>query len=243
MNYLIINGSPRKKITYSVIKQVISNFDGNFEEIHLAKEKIPMCNGCYKCIMEGEEYCPHYDIINPIMDKIRKCDGIIIGSPVYSMNVTALLKNFFDHTAYLYHRPQFFTKKALVVVTTAGAGQKKVADYIDENLKYWGVNNIYKLHFACGGKDSLEKDKINKTAKKFARDVESKKMHSPKFSNIISYNVWRAMACCDDPIPADKKYWFDSQLVSQEFAPEVKLNIFKKLFSKFVFFFFRKVFK
>ena len=165
-----------------------------------------MCNGCYKCIMEGEEYCPHYDIINPIMDKIRKCDGIIIGSPVYSMNVTALLKNFFDHTAYLYHRPQFFTKKALVIVTTAGAGQKKVADYIDENLKYWGVNNIYKLHFACGGKDSLEKDKINKTAKKFARDVESKKMHSPKFSNIISYNVWRAMACCDDPIPADKKY-------------------------------------
>ena len=51
MKYVIINGSPRKKNTWSMVKQAKSNLDGEFEEIQLMKEKIPMCNGCFKCIM------------------------------------------------------------------------------------------------------------------------------------------------------------------------------------------------
>ena len=42
-------------------KVSINNDDNEaeFDEIHLIKEKLPMCNGCFKCIMEGEENCPH----------------------------------------------------------------------------------------------------------------------------------------------------------------------------------------
>ena len=47
MKYVIINGSPRKKNTWSMVKQAKSNLDGEFEEIKLMKEKIPMCNGCF----------------------------------------------------------------------------------------------------------------------------------------------------------------------------------------------------
>ena len=136
MKYVIINGSPRKKNTWSMVKQAKANLgeDAEFEEIQLMKAKIQMCNGCFKCIMEGEDHCPHKDIVQSIIDKIRWADGIVIASPVYAMNVTGLIKNFFDHTAYLYHRPEFFDKKALIVVSTAGAGQKDVAKYIDENV-------------------------------------------------------------------------------------------------------------
>ena len=132
MNYVIINGSPRRKNTWMMVEQAKKNLNGNFEEIHLMKEKIPFCNGCFKCFMEGEEKCHHHEKIKEILDKIRQADGIIIACPVYALNVPGLLKNFFDHTAYLYHRPEFFTKKALVIVSTAGAGQKDVAKYIDE---------------------------------------------------------------------------------------------------------------
>ena len=242
MKYVIINGSPRKKNTWAVVKQIMKNLDGEFEEIHLIKEKIPMCNGCFKCIMESQDLCPHADKIAPIVEKLKAADGIIIASPVYAMNVTALLKNFIDHTAYFYHRPEFFTKKALVAVTTAGRGHKEVSKYIDETLRHWGVNKVYRLAFACGGKDNLETEEIDKTSKKFRADVESGKLHSPKFSDIIFYDVWRAMALNEDHIEPDKKFWRDTGLINHDFAPEVRLGILKKLFSKIMFNIFKRVF-
>ncbi|WP_405306761.1 flavodoxin family protein [Methanobrevibacter sp.] len=243
MKYVIINGSPRRKNTWKMVEQAKMNLKGDFEEIHLMKEKIPMCNGCYKCIMEGEEKCPHEDKVKPIVDRMMEADGIIIASPVYAMNVTALLKNFFDHTAYFYHRPDFFTKKALVVVSTAGAGHKKVANYIDETLRHWGVNKVYKIAMACGGKDALETKQIDKVSQKFAADVESGKMHSPKFGDIVFFDVWKAMAVSSDPIKADAEFWHKSDLVNHDFAPEVKLNPLKKLFSKLMFLIMKKVMK
>lgn len=236
MKYVIINGSPRKKNTCAVIKQVKSNLEGKFEEICLQNEEIPLCVGCYACIKFGEEYCPHYDKINPIIKKIDSCDGIIIGSPVYAMNVTALLKNFFDHTAYLFHRPQFFTKKAVVVVTTAGAGHKKVAKYIDETLRHWGVNKVYKIAMTCGGKETLETKEIDKVSKKFFSDVKSNKIYSPKFGDIMFFDVWKAMAYSKNPIKADAKYWRETGLINEDFSPDVKLNFIKKGFSKVMFF-------
>ncbi len=241
MKYIIINGSPRKKNTWAAVKQVKKSLKGEFEEIQLMKENIPMCNGCFKCIMEGEEKCPHFDIVNPIIEKLKNADGLILTSPVYAMNVTGILKNFFDHTAYLYHRPEFFSLKVLVIVTTAGAGHKDVAKYMDETLRHWGVNKVYKISFACGGKDSLDTKAIDKIAKRFSDDVESGKLHSPKMMDIIFYNVWRRMALSDDPIEADKIYWQQSGLINHDFAPEVKLGIFKKLFSKIMFAIFKKV--
>lgn len=241
MKYLIINGSPRQKNTWSMVQQAKANLNGDFDEIHLLHEQIPMCVGCYNCINESEKKCPHNNKIQPIIDKIRECDAIIIASPVYAMNVSALLKNFIDHTAYLYHRPEFFTKKALVLVSTAGAGHKKVANYIDETLRHWGINKVYKFSMACGGKDSLETKKINKISEKFAADVESGKLHSPKFMDIIFFDVWKAMALGDDAIPADRKYWKESGLVNYDFSPEVELGILKGIFSKIMFNILRRV--
>jgi multimeric flavodoxin WrbA len=243
MRYVIINGSPRKKNTWAVVRQVQKNLKGEFEEIHLMKENIPICTGCCNCIMEGEERCPHFDKINPIIEKIRKADAIIITSPVYAMNVSGLLKNFIDHTAYIYHRPEFFTKKGLVVVTTAGAGKKGVVKYIDETLRHWGVNKVYKISLACGGKEHLETKDIDRTSKKFADDVESGKLHSPKIMDLIYFNVWKAMAVSEVPIKADRDFWIETDLTSHDFAPEVKLGVIKKAFSKIMFAILKKVIK
>ena len=235
MKYVIINGSPQKKNTWAIVEQVKTNLTGEFEEIHLMKENIPICTGCAKCIMEDEEKCPHRDKIRPVIEKMRAADAIIIASPVYAMNVSALLKNFLDHTAYIYHRPEFFTKKALVVVSTAGSGQKDVAKYIDETLRHWGVNKVYKITYAYGGDESIETKDIDRTSQKFAGDVESKKLHSPKFMDVIFYNVWRVLALSKDPIKPDREYWASTGLVNHDFAPEVNLGIVKKVFAKIMF--------
>lgn len=243
MKYVVINGSPRRKNTWKMVKQVKTNLNGDFEEIHLMKEKIPLCNGCFKCIVESEEKCPHMELIKPIVDKMMAADGIIIACPVYAMNVTGLLKNFFDHTAYFYHRPEFFTKKALVIVSTAGAGHKKVANYIDETLRHWGVNKVYKIALTCGGKDVLDASQIDKVSGKFNRDMESNKLHNPKLGDIIFFDVWKAMALSDNPIEVDSQFWIKNGLVNNDFAPGINLNIFKKLFSKLMFFILKRVIK
>ncbi|WP_458455131.1 flavodoxin family protein [Methanobrevibacter sp.] len=243
MKYVIINGSPRRKNTWKMVEYARKNINGEFEEIHLMKEKIPLCNGCYNCIVESEEKCPHRDKVKPIVDKMKNADGIIIASPVYAMNVTALLKNFLDHTAYFYHRPEFFTKKALVVVSTAGSGQKNVAKYIDETIRHWGVNKVYKITYACGGKDEFDLKNINEVSKKFARDVESGKMHNPKLGDIVFYDVWKAMALSKEPIEADKQYWMKNNLTDYDFAPEIQLNLFKRIFSRAMFFILKRVIK
>ena len=96
---------------------------------------------------------------------------------------------------------------------------------------------------ACGGIDSLETSEIDKTAKKFCNDLKSKKLHSPKFSDIIYYDVWKAMAFSKEPIKADKKYWEATGLVNYDFAPDIKLGFFKGIFAKIVFAMMKKVIK
>lgn len=243
MKYLIINGSPRQKNTWKIVEQVKTNLNGEFDEIHLIAEQIPSCIGCYNCIIEGEHLCPHNELIQPIVSKMLQCDALIITSPVYAMNVTALLKNFFDHTAYLFHRREFFTKKALVIVTTAGAGHKKVSKYMSETLGHWGFNKVYRIAITCGGREFLDTKDIDKVSREFGEDVESSKLHSPKIKDIFYYQVWRAMALIDNPIKADKEYWFGTGLVYHDFAPEVKLNIFKKVIAKVMFKILRKMIK
>ena len=73
--------------------------------------------------------------------------------------------------------------------------------------------------------------------------MKSKKLHSPKFMDIIFYNVWRAMSISKDPIKADAEYWQKTDLVNNDFAPCVKLNPVKKVFAKIMFFIMKKVIK
>jgi multimeric flavodoxin WrbA len=48
---------------------------------------------------------------------MHAADGVIFATPVYVMNVSALMKTFIDHFSYIYHRPRFFDKKALLLST------------------------------------------------------------------------------------------------------------------------------
>ena len=90
------------------------------------------------------------------------------------------------------------------------------------------------------GKEHLETKEIDKTAKRFNEDVKSKKLHSPKFGDILFFNVWKAMATSSNPIPADKKYWEETNFINHDFAPTIKLNIIKRAFGKLMYFILKK---
>lgn len=246
MKCLVINGSPRQKNTWSMVKQVESQMSSlghvDFDEIHLKKLNIPFCNGCTNCILNGEDKCPHYDIIRGIAEKMESADCIILSSPVYVNGPTGLIKNFLDHFAYYYHRPRLFDKKALVLVSTQGSGSKDVANFLEMELDNFGVNKVFKVSLIFHGKKELDDkmvETLNKTAIDFYNDVSSGKIHNPKRSQVLQYTLWRAMAN-KGSIETDHNFWIEHDYLNHDYHPSVKLNILNIIIAKVVYLFFNK---
>lgn len=242
MKVLVIHGSPRKRNTWDVLNLVKAEMSKEerieFEDIELIKENIPICNGCFMCFYKGENVCPHYEKISKIARKIEMADALIITSPVYSLQITGLLKNFIDHMSYNFHRPRYFTKKALVITTTAGAGHKDAADYIKNVLYSWGLNYVHTIPVAFRGKgvSNKNKDKILLGARKFIIDLKSKKLKTPSIKEVVMFNAWRAMTRKKyDEGSADYEYWRKNGLANVIFPSEVKIGIIKRVIGNSVY--------
>lgn len=249
MKCLIINASPRKGNSYALVKIAKQKMQSmgavDFEEIHLGKTDIPLCVGCFNCFLKGEDKCPHHTLVAPIAQAIEACDCLMICCPIYSLALTAHLKNVFDHMSYNFHRPRFFEKKAFVITTTAGAGAKSVAKYIRDVLKHWGFNRVLTYSIACrsaGGYQATPKvkQKIEQTAKIFYEDVASGKLHRPTLKRVMYYNAWRAMANANKD-GCDYRYWKETDMLDSMFAKAMKLGIAGKLFGRFIYAIFRRV--
>lgn len=240
MKVLIINGSPHKGNSWTILElvrkrmQEKSQGEIEFIEVHLADLDIPFCTGCFNCFTYGEDKCPHHNIINPIAKLMKQCDATIFLSATYSLNVTAITKNFVDHMSYNFHRPRYFVKKALIITTTAGAGNKKSLKYLKDIFKHWGFNKVHTLSFklkSSGGyiptKEVIEKSE--KVADEFLKEIESKKLNSPNIKRIFYYNFWRAMSLKGTAATNyDNYYWQQTGLIDIPFYEEVPLDPIKK---------------
>lgn len=128
MKILAIVGSPRNNgntyKTVQLVKERIEMLDPNieFEIIQLSKFDLTTCNGCYVCLSKGESYCPLKDDRNLLESKLISADAVIFGTPVYTYNVSWIMKNFLDRFAYRCHRPAFHGKKSMIIVTTGAVG-------------------------------------------------------------------------------------------------------------------------
>ena len=107
MRILGISGSPRAKgnteILVNEALSVASEMGAKTEFIALSGKKIKPCTGCGTCRTESSKgICAIKDDDLPrIYEAMKKADGIIIGSPVYFLSVTAQLKALFDRSVIL----------------------------------------------------------------------------------------------------------------------------------------------
>lgn len=250
MKCLIIDSSPQKNHTNKVVEIVKEKMSYlgqvQFEEVFLYKEDFEPCLGCMTCFLKDENKCPHAKTIQSIAQKIDEADCVIITSPSYSLHVTAVCKNFIDHMSYNFHRPSYFDKKMLAISTQAGGGSKQVNKYLSEVFTYWGFNHCYSLTASSGSWIDNKPDektilKSEKIAEKFYNDVASKKLHSPSFKTIATYNTWRALT--KKTSSADDEYWIKSGLRETPFSPQVKIGIIKKVIGNLIYKIMNRVFK
>ncbi len=129
-------GSPRRKSTYTAMQAALeaAAAEGGVEVelVELRARKLNFCIHCNKCLKENSRTCVVYhDDMDELYEKVYNCDALLVGSPVYEMNITAQLATFFNRFrptwVMLKDDPYFFARKvgaALVVGGTRNGGQE-----------------------------------------------------------------------------------------------------------------------
>jgi len=93
MKVLAINGSPRKKGNTELLlreaMKVLEEHGIDTELIKIGGKKIKPCTACMKCKKEKDGQCHISNkLLNEILVKMTKADGLLIGSPVYFSDIT-----------------------------------------------------------------------------------------------------------------------------------------------------------
>ena len=139
-------GSARKRHTYNAVLQFLNNLqalgDVEYEIVVLSDHHIGTCRGCRLCMDKGEEFCPHKDERDVLIEKIMASDGIVFASPNYSFQVSAIMKIFLDRLGFVFHRPRFFGKTFTSIVIQGIYGGKKVVKYLDFVGYALGFNTV-----------------------------------------------------------------------------------------------------
>ena len=128
MKVLAINSSARKDgNTAILINRVFEelNKEGiETEMIQLAGQMIEPCKACWAC--GGQENCVHRkDSFREIFDKMKEAYGIILGSPVYTANVSANMQAFLERASVvtdMNREAGLFRHKVGAAVTAARRG-------------------------------------------------------------------------------------------------------------------------
>lgn len=97
------------------------------ELIQLAGQRISGCIACYRCMKNKDGKCAvQNDPVNEYIEKMRKADGILLGSPTYIADITASLKALLERATIVCRANggDLFKRKAgagIVAVRRAGA--------------------------------------------------------------------------------------------------------------------------
>ncbi len=132
MKVVGINGSARKGgNTATIIGKVFNelNKDGvETELIQLADYEIQPCRGCFACKDRGNCVFAN-DGFAEIFNRMVEADGIILGSPVYSADVSAKMKAFLE-------------RDGVVVATNPGLLRHKVGASVAAVRRGGGMTTV-----------------------------------------------------------------------------------------------------
>lgn len=239
---LVIHGSARRANTYRITelaKQEIASGGGvEFTDVFLHELKLPFCLGCINCVNKGENLCSHKEIIQTLAQQIEEADALILTSPTYILTLNAEVKNLLDHYAYLFHRPRYFRKKALVISSTAGAGAGSTCKFMSRTLQAWGMNKVHKLPIVCMDdvfhETPARLEKIRKASAAFRKDLLSEKLHHPTWFQLSLYTAMRSNATLGaGKQSADYLYWSEQKRLKTVYPTPAGIG--RHLFARAVF--------
>lgn len=218
MKIVMLNGQNHKGSTYHIGRMIADKIAGDNEirEFFFPRDLNHFCMGCYQCI-ENEKACPYYEEKKGILDAVEEADLLIITTPTYCMHVSAPLKSFIDLSFdyWMSHRPRksMFTKRAVIVSTSAGSSPKSAMKDVEDALFYMGVPSITKYGVAVqamnwDGIKTSKKEKIDKKTAKIAQKMNNvEKPHVGIKTRFVFYMMRMMQKNGWGSSPVEKAYW------------------------------------
>jgi len=138
MKILGLNGSERKLgNTEILVKEALMGAEeegAQVEVLRLTDYKVFPCDGLAPCVF-GNARCNLQDDFNFIVDKIVESDGIVLGSPCYILESTAIIKQLIDRVFSVNYRSEARGKPATVIVPYATRGWTPYA-FLQPNILF-----------------------------------------------------------------------------------------------------------
>jgi flavone/flavonol reductase len=126
MKVLALNGSYRKNgNTEILLKQALMGAESEgaqVEILRLTDYKIGPCRGCGLCLFRENVCQVKDDDVSFIFSRVNQCDGLILGSPCYFLELTAVIKQLIDRCWILGHQIGKIKKPATVIIPYATRG-------------------------------------------------------------------------------------------------------------------------
>lgn len=138
LKVIAINGSARKNGNTAILINTVFEklYENNIatKMIQLYDKDMAVCKGCFAC--KGKARCIFdTDCFNEIFESLCNADGILLGSPVYSADVSAKMKAFLE-------------RAGVVVATNPGLLKFKIGASVVAVRRGGGISAIDTLnHF------------------------------------------------------------------------------------------------
>lgn len=143
MKVLLINGSPHPAgTTFTALKRVADTLENegiSTEIFQVGTKPVAGCLGCGYCGRSGYGKCVNSDdTVNQALDKIKECDGIVVGSPVHYAAASGMITSFLDRLFYAGKADLMFKPGAAVVCCRRGGATAA----LDQLTKYFTISDM-----------------------------------------------------------------------------------------------------
>lgn len=147
MNIIGINGSPRKGWnTELMVREALKGAESNGAETeiyNLYDMRFRGCISCFGCKKKDNSLigkCVFADELLPVLNRIHRCDGLVLGTPMYINEVSSAMRALLERLIFQYipyekDKPRYFDRNlpvlAVYTMNAPGGYDEKFAKYAE----------------------------------------------------------------------------------------------------------------
>jgi multimeric flavodoxin WrbA len=151
MKVMAFIGSPRRDgNTAKIVNAICKGAKESGHEVdvyNLSEMNHKGCIACDACQLEKVDFCSMDDKLTKLLPQIAKADYLIVGTPIYMLQVSGVTKNFLDRFR-PFLKPDLTAKhlpgKKYITVTCSGAPAaafSNVTEYLNQFFGYFRMEN------------------------------------------------------------------------------------------------------